>query len=184
MWRNLFGRGFGPVVWQITDDDDTFFVKFRLFRDSEKSYVWYVITSWKPLYLIFQVLYQSSGTNWPYHSCMQIFPLIKVALYVIVYMQFFGHTFSLLTKKLQDLAVMNRISKGSKWARLKALHCVYVFDVFLYFTGLLRGNWIVSLSDGINSNSWSWRPNNLKTHRGPCFSRIYGLFCTVSDRYL
>jgi len=23
MWRNRFGRGFGPVVWQITDDDDT-----------------------------------------------------------------------------------------------------------------------------------------------------------------
>ena len=21
MWRNCFGRGFGPVVWQITDDD-------------------------------------------------------------------------------------------------------------------------------------------------------------------
>ena len=22
VWRNCFGRGFGPVVWQITDDDD------------------------------------------------------------------------------------------------------------------------------------------------------------------
>ena len=22
MWRNRFARGFGPVVWQITDDDD------------------------------------------------------------------------------------------------------------------------------------------------------------------
>jgi len=22
MWRNRFGRGFGLVVWQITDDDD------------------------------------------------------------------------------------------------------------------------------------------------------------------
>jgi len=22
MWRNRFGRGFGPVVWHITDDDD------------------------------------------------------------------------------------------------------------------------------------------------------------------
>jgi hypothetical protein len=22
VWRNHFGRGFGPVVWQITDDDD------------------------------------------------------------------------------------------------------------------------------------------------------------------
>ena len=22
MWRNSFARGFGPVVWQITDDDD------------------------------------------------------------------------------------------------------------------------------------------------------------------
>jgi len=26
MWRNRFGRGFGPVVWQITDDDDDNFV--------------------------------------------------------------------------------------------------------------------------------------------------------------
>jgi len=25
MWRNLFGRGFGPVVWQITDGDDESF---------------------------------------------------------------------------------------------------------------------------------------------------------------
>ena len=23
VWRNRFGRGFGPVIWQITDDDDT-----------------------------------------------------------------------------------------------------------------------------------------------------------------
>ena len=23
VWRNRFGRGFGPVVWQITDDDDS-----------------------------------------------------------------------------------------------------------------------------------------------------------------
>jgi len=22
VWRNRFGRGFRPVVWQITDDDD------------------------------------------------------------------------------------------------------------------------------------------------------------------
>ena len=22
MWKNRFARGFGPVVWQITDDDD------------------------------------------------------------------------------------------------------------------------------------------------------------------
>ena len=22
VWRNCFGRGFGPIVWQITDDDD------------------------------------------------------------------------------------------------------------------------------------------------------------------
>jgi len=22
VWRNRFGRGFGPVVWQITVDDD------------------------------------------------------------------------------------------------------------------------------------------------------------------
>jgi len=25
MWRNRFGRGFGPVVWQITDDDESCF---------------------------------------------------------------------------------------------------------------------------------------------------------------
>ena len=30
VWRNRFARGFGPVVWQITDDhhDDTFIVTF------------------------------------------------------------------------------------------------------------------------------------------------------------
>ena len=27
MWRNRFGRGFGPVVWQITDDDDPFLLE-------------------------------------------------------------------------------------------------------------------------------------------------------------
>ena len=27
MWRNRFGRGFGPVVWQITDDDDDEWVR-------------------------------------------------------------------------------------------------------------------------------------------------------------
>jgi len=26
MWRNHFGRGFGPVVWQITDDDDEIYI--------------------------------------------------------------------------------------------------------------------------------------------------------------
>jgi len=113
--------------------------------------------SWEPLYLIYQVLYQSSGTSWSYRRCMKIASLIEVALYVIVYMQFFfGHTFSLFTKELQDLAVMNRKSRGSNWASLEMLYCVYVFHVFLDFTGLLRGNEV-----GINSNSWSWRPNNL-----------------------
>ena len=29
MWRNRFGRGFGPFVWQITDDDDDPNVKFH-----------------------------------------------------------------------------------------------------------------------------------------------------------
>ena len=28
MWRNRFGRGFGPVVWQITDDDDDYYIMF------------------------------------------------------------------------------------------------------------------------------------------------------------
>jgi hypothetical protein len=27
MWRNRFGRGFGPVVGQITDDDDSPFLE-------------------------------------------------------------------------------------------------------------------------------------------------------------
>jgi len=34
IWRNRFGRGFGPVVWQITDDDDDdmyiFFVPYTI----------------------------------------------------------------------------------------------------------------------------------------------------------
>jgi len=29
MWRNRFGRGFGPVVSQITDDDDDFVCNFK-----------------------------------------------------------------------------------------------------------------------------------------------------------
>jgi len=29
MWRNRFGRGFGPVVLQITDDDDEIFIMLR-----------------------------------------------------------------------------------------------------------------------------------------------------------
>ena len=29
MWRNRFGRGFGPVVWQITDDGDDVFPQLR-----------------------------------------------------------------------------------------------------------------------------------------------------------
>ena len=27
IWRNRFARGFGPVVWQITDDDDMEYAK-------------------------------------------------------------------------------------------------------------------------------------------------------------
>jgi hypothetical protein len=62
---------------------------------------------------------------------------IAVALYVMVQMQFsFGHTFSLFTKDLQDLAFKNRISTGSNRARVKVLHRVYVFRTFLDFTRL------------------------------------------------
>jgi hypothetical protein len=140
--------------------------------------------SWKQLYLIYQVLYQSSGTNWSYHRCMKIVSLTEMALCVIVYMHFLPY-FLLFTKDLQDLAVMNRISRGSNWARLKVLHRVCTFSTFFlilrYFVEEMK---LVVLTDGINSNSWSWRPNNLKTHRWPCFSRIYGIFYTVSDRYL
>ena len=36
MWRNRFGRDFGPVVWQITDDDDddliAFFLEWDMFH--------------------------------------------------------------------------------------------------------------------------------------------------------
>jgi len=32
MWRNRFGRGFGPVVWQITDDDDDDTENYPLFE--------------------------------------------------------------------------------------------------------------------------------------------------------
>jgi len=140
--------------------------------------------SWELLYLIYQVLYQSSGTNWSYHRCMKIVSLTEVALCVIVYMQFFWHTFSLFTKEFQDLAVVNRISRGSNWARLKVLHRVCTFSTFfLILRDFVEVMKLVVSTDGINSNSWSWRPNNLKTHRWPSFSRIYGLFYTVSDRY-
>ena len=31
MWRNRFGRGFGPVVWQITDDDDDDYIYIYIY---------------------------------------------------------------------------------------------------------------------------------------------------------
>ena len=34
VWRNRFGRGFGPVVWQITDDDGD---------DSEIRFLWCIL---------------------------------------------------------------------------------------------------------------------------------------------
>ena len=37
-WRNRFGRGFGPVVWQITDDDETLtFVEEHPFEARSKN---------------------------------------------------------------------------------------------------------------------------------------------------
>jgi len=38
MWRNRFARAFGPVVWQITDDDGD---------DSDKKYIISEVKSWK-----------------------------------------------------------------------------------------------------------------------------------------
>ena len=39
MWRNRFGRGFGPVVCQITDDDDDDNVQFcRQFQSFPRPY--------------------------------------------------------------------------------------------------------------------------------------------------
>jgi len=35
MWRNRFGRGFGPVVWQITDDNDDY-----LCNRKERYWLW------------------------------------------------------------------------------------------------------------------------------------------------
>ena len=32
VWRNRFARGFGPVVWQITDDDDDDDVTYKCAR--------------------------------------------------------------------------------------------------------------------------------------------------------
>jgi hypothetical protein len=29
-WRNRFGRGFGPVVWQIIDDNDLWTIKNKV----------------------------------------------------------------------------------------------------------------------------------------------------------
>jgi hypothetical protein len=33
-WRNRFGRGCGPVVWQITDDDDIYQIQHRILGSS------------------------------------------------------------------------------------------------------------------------------------------------------
>jgi len=47
MWRNRFGRGFGPVVWQIIDDDDDglFHIPFSYFDTlmhsrNVRKYIW------------------------------------------------------------------------------------------------------------------------------------------------
>jgi len=37
MWRNRSGRGFGPVVWQITDDDDDDDDDNKQFKKCSKS---------------------------------------------------------------------------------------------------------------------------------------------------
>ena len=50
MWRNRFGRGFGPVVWQITDDDG----------DDSYSLIYLHITDPCET-LIFWLLLQTSG---------------------------------------------------------------------------------------------------------------------------
>jgi hypothetical protein len=50
MWRNRFGRGFGPVVWQITDDDG----------DDSYSLIYLHITDPSET-LIFWFLLQTSG---------------------------------------------------------------------------------------------------------------------------
>jgi hypothetical protein len=55
--------------------------------------------SWEPLYLIYQVLYQSSGTNWSYHGYMKIVSLIEMALNVIVYMQSFWSYFFIIYER-------------------------------------------------------------------------------------
>ena len=44
MWRNRFGRSFGHVVWQITDDDDE---------------------SWMPYYCAFPGIRQFQTLTWP-----------------------------------------------------------------------------------------------------------------------
>jgi hypothetical protein len=41
MWRNRFGRGFGPVVWQITDDDDDdIYIYMMTLRTGEDTVNW------------------------------------------------------------------------------------------------------------------------------------------------
>jgi len=45
MWRNRFGRGFGPVVWQITDDDDD---------NTMECHLKFVIELWSYMFQMFQ----------------------------------------------------------------------------------------------------------------------------------
>ena len=42
VWRNRFGRGFGPVVWQITDDDAELFINI----------IYMLVSSVFPLFLL------------------------------------------------------------------------------------------------------------------------------------
>ena len=44
MWRNRFGRGFEPVVWQITDDDD----EQSMFRLSSSKQAWFFVFHFFP----------------------------------------------------------------------------------------------------------------------------------------
>ena len=74
MWKNRFGRGFGPIVWQITDDDDD---------DDDYEYctrITKVFVNWSLKFKIVNsfkdVHYKMCYKNFKYNIC--IFALVKL----------------------------------------------------------------------------------------------------------
>ena len=74
MWRNRFARGFGPVVWQITDDDDddvgysSLPWLFVTLHSSQWSFPSFYITTLENVPVISVLI--SELSNFPHHKML------------------------------------------------------------------------------------------------------------------